>query len=146
MKSGSGKSKCVKVENGTIQLDRGIDSKKFSFDFVGEENIEQLTMFNHIAKPIADSCIQGYNGTIFAYGQTGSGKTFTIQGPQAIDESSGEHISGYTESQNNRGIIQRSFEYIFQNIEAQKLLISTKNDGSELDYLIKCSYLEIYNE
>jgi hypothetical protein len=38
-------------------------------------------MFNHIARPIADSCMQGYNGTIFAYGQTGAGKTYTIQGP-----------------------------------------------------------------
>lgn len=34
-----------------------------------------------IAQPITDSCLQGYNGTIFAYGMTGSGKTFTIQGP-----------------------------------------------------------------
>ena len=42
--------------------------------------------------------------------------------------------------------MQRSFEYIFQNIEAQKKLIEDKNDGSELSYLIKCSYLEIYNE
>jgi len=40
-----------------------------------------MTIFNHIAKPIADSCLQGYNGTIFAYGQTGAGKTYTIQGP-----------------------------------------------------------------
>jgi len=76
-----GKNKCVRVENGTIHLDRGLDTKKFHFDFVGQENIEQITLFNHIAKPIADSCIQGYNGTIFAYGQTGSGKTYTIQGP-----------------------------------------------------------------
>ncbi len=42
-----------------------------------------------IAQPIADSCLQGYNGSIFAYGQTGSGKTFTIQGPAFIS-SSGE--------------------------------------------------------
>jgi len=42
--------------------------------------------------------------------------------------------------------MQRSFEYIFQNIEAQKQLIADKNDGSEISFLIKCSYLEIYNE
>ena len=56
--------------------------KNFNFDFVGGENINQATIFNSIAKPIADSCMQGYNGTIFAYGQTGAGKTFTIQGPE----------------------------------------------------------------
>ena len=46
----------------------------------------------------------------------------------------------------NEGIIQRSFEYIFQNIQAQQQLVQENADGSELNYLIKCSYLEIYNE
>ena len=69
---------CVSVENGVVILDRGNDTKKFNFDFVGHEGIQQQQMFNQIAKPIADSCMQGYNGTIFAYGQTGAGKTFTI--------------------------------------------------------------------
>jgi kinesin family protein 15 len=36
--------------------------------------------FDVVGKPITETCISGYNGTIFAYGQTGSGKTFTIQG------------------------------------------------------------------
>ena len=40
----------------------------FKFDFVANEKIDKLSIFNHIAKPIADSCMQGYNGTIFAYG------------------------------------------------------------------------------
>ena len=69
------------MDQGTILLERGFDTKKFNFDFVGNEQIDQATIFNHIAKPMAVSCMQGYNGTIFAYGQTGSGKTFTIQGP-----------------------------------------------------------------
>ena len=65
-----------------IQLDSNNgDRKTFNFDFVGHEGIDQKTIFNYIAKPIADSRLQGYNGTIFAYGQTGAGKTFTIQGP-----------------------------------------------------------------
>jgi hypothetical protein len=64
------KRACISIENGTfLELDRGNgDTKKFFFDFVGHEKIDQLTFFNHIAKPIADSCLQGYNGTIFAYG------------------------------------------------------------------------------
>lgn len=90
---GGGKAKCVQVENGTIILDRGFDIKKFNFDFVGQENIEQSTMFNQIAKPIADSCMQGYNGTIFAYGQTGAGKTFTIQGPTINVEGAGDQMA-----------------------------------------------------
>jgi hypothetical protein len=39
-KSGTGKAKCVQVENGTILLERGFDVKKFHFDFVGQEDIE----------------------------------------------------------------------------------------------------------
>jgi hypothetical protein len=37
-------------------------------------------MFKKIGKPIIDSCLLGFNSTIFAYGQTGSGKSHTIQG------------------------------------------------------------------
>lgn len=61
---------CISIEKqGTeLVLDRGADVKKFSFDFVADSRIDQSSIFNHIAKPIADSCLQGYNGTIFAYG------------------------------------------------------------------------------
>jgi hypothetical protein len=52
----------------TVHIECKPDSKTFNFDFVGDENIEQETMFNQIAKPIADGCLEGYNGTIFAYG------------------------------------------------------------------------------
>lgn len=74
---------CVEISNaGTqIKLDLGQEGKVFNFDFVGDPSIDQLSIFKHIAAPIADSCMQGYNGTIFAYGQTGAGKTYTIQGP-----------------------------------------------------------------
>ena len=42
--------------------------------------LTQEEMFATVGKPIADSCLAGFHGTIFAYGQTGSGKTYTIQG------------------------------------------------------------------
>ena len=70
---------CLQVErNEKITLDRGMDQKNFTFDYVATQDSEQATLFEKIARPIADSCLQGYNGSIFAYGQTGSGKTFTI--------------------------------------------------------------------
>lgn len=63
---------CLEILNAAtqIKLDNGLqDSTKiFNFDFVADQNIDQLSIFNHIARPIADSCMQGYNGTIFAYG------------------------------------------------------------------------------
>jgi type II secretory ATPase GspE/PulE/Tfp pilus assembly ATPase PilB-like protein len=66
--------------------------------------------------------MQGYNGTIFAYGQTGSGKTHTMMGA--------------LKHQHEQGIIPRCFESILEPAKADK----TK------DYLIMCSYVELYNE
>ena len=72
---------CIHAKKGCLEFFRGLEKKSFHFDYVGGETVDQATIFNHIAKPIAKSCLDGYNGTIFAYGQTGAGKTFTIQGP-----------------------------------------------------------------
>jgi kinesin family protein 15 len=63
------------------------------------------------AKSIVDSCLEGYNGSIFAYGQTGSGKTFTIQGPNALDENPDSEL---------RGILPRCFEHLFSMVKTRK--------------------------
>lgn len=55
-----------------------MDNREFIFDYVAIPQVSQQDVFEKVARPITDSCLQGYNGTIFAYGQTGSGKTFTI--------------------------------------------------------------------
>jgi len=77
--------------------------------------------------------MEGYNGTIFAYGQTGSGKTYTIQGPNFED------IENGTDSEENIGIMPRAFEYIFN-------CIREKEEKEDVEFLVKCSYFEIYNE
>jgi hypothetical protein len=77
--------------------------------------------------------MEGYNGTIFAYGQTGSGKTYTIQGPNYED------IENGTEGEEKIGIMPRAFEYIFK-------LIQEKEENGDSEFLVKCSYFEIYNE
>jgi hypothetical protein len=59
---------------------------------------------------------------MFAYGQTGTGKTFTI--------------NGVPKDQKLKGIMPRSFEAIFHSIECD----------SSKEYLVRASYLEIYNE
>ena len=41
---------------------------------------EQKEIYDMAAKPIIDSVLEGFNGTIFAYGQTSSGKTHTMTG------------------------------------------------------------------
>jgi chromosomal replication initiation ATPase DnaA len=115
--SAVGKSLCLnQVDQTTLVVDRVTDHKNFVFDFVGGAAVDQAAIFNAIAKPIADSCMQGYNGSIFAYGQTGAGKTFTIQGPEITDmpESGiGSGLKRPKKCKTEDGVIQRSFEYIF---------------------------------
>ena len=79
-------------------------------------------MFETTAQPIVDSVLQGYNGTVFAYGQTGTGKTHTMEGQWDPPEM--------------RGVIPRTFCRIFERIEGTH----------EQNFLVRASYLEIYNE
>jgi hypothetical protein len=55
-----------------------------------------------------------------------AGKTFTMQGPMNPPEM--------------KGVIPNSFTHIFDSVKAKKL----ENPNNE--YLIHCSFLEIYNE
>ena len=128
-------SKCISVlESKTILIDLKPEAKSFTYDHVGSEDIPQEEVFNIVGKPITTSCLNGYNGTIFAYGQTGAGKTFTIQG-----EGCEEYALSVKQNYHLRGILPRCFEFLFSSISEQ---ISKKN----AQYLIKCSYLEIYQE
>ncbi|XP_051249392.1 kinesin-like protein KIF6 isoform X1 [Dicentrarchus labrax] len=95
---------------------------KFRFQKVFDQAVKQEEIFENIAKPVADSVLAGYNGTIFAYGQTGSGKTFTV--------------TGGAERYSDRGIIPRTLSYLFERF----------SQDSSMVYNTHISYLEIYNE
>ena len=97
---------------------------RFGFNGLIGPEATQDEVFETVARPVVDSVIEGFNGTVFAYGQTGSGKTFTLTGG----------VSSY----NERGIIPRAFAQIFQAIETM---------GSQTtEFLVRASYLELYNE
>ncbi|KAM3594603.1 uncharacterized protein V6R79_010711 [Siganus canaliculatus] len=98
------------------------ESYKFRFLKVFDQAVKQEEIFENIARPVADSVLAGYNGTIFAYGQTGSGKTFTI--------------TGGAERYCDRGIIPRTLSYLFEHF----------SQDSSMVYTTHISYLEIYNE
>jgi hypothetical protein len=85
----------------------------------------QSTVYALAARPAVQSCLEGYNAAIIAYGQTGTGKTYTMEG----EEMRGEH----------RGIIPRAIEDVFSFIQ---------NDGESVrsKFLVRASYLQIYNE
>jgi len=96
--------------------------KSFTFDAVYGESSKQMDLYDETFRDLVDSVLAGFNGTIFAYGQTGTGKTFTMQGLKDDPEL--------------RGVIPNSFEHIFSHISRSK----------EQQYLVRASYLEIYQE
>ena len=95
--------------------------RTFTFDGVYGEESKNIDMFIESFRPVVEAVTQGYNACIFAYGQTGSGKTFTMSG-----------VPG------NAGCIPNSFQCIFDYM--------SKQDNSKIEFLLKASYIEIYNE
>ena len=81
---------------------------------------KQTDLYEETFRPLVESVLNGFNGTIFAYGQTGTGKTFTMEGVRSNKEL--------------RGVIPNSFDHIFTHISR----------STDQKYLIRASYLEIY--
>ncbi|KAL4472345.1 hypothetical protein ABPG72_002828 [Tetrahymena utriculariae] len=96
--------------------------KVHTYDDVFAPDSTQQQIYESTAFPLVESVFEGYNGTIFAYGQTGCGKTHTMMGDPSDDQ--------------NKGIIPRTFSHIIQVIENE----------SKKEFLVRCSYIEIYNE
>lgn len=65
---------------GTRSGERNNLAQVYEFDAVFDWTSSQETVYNSVCRPIVDSVLEGYNGTIFAYGQTGTGKTYTMEG------------------------------------------------------------------
>ncbi|OMJ91670.1 hypothetical protein SteCoe_5697 [Stentor coeruleus] len=103
-----------------LQIRKDSDKKSFTFDGVFDPYIIQKEAYVKIAKPVVDSVLEGYNGTILAYGQTGTGKTYSmIGGPGEL-----------------KGIIPRCMKQIFTTI--QKSTTHT--------YQVKVGFLQLYME
>ncbi|XP_040916818.1 kinesin family member 3Cb [Toxotes jaculatrix] len=96
--------------------------KVFTFDSVYGWDSKQSEIYDDAVRPLVESVLQGFNGTVFAYGQTGTGKTHTMQGGSNDPES--------------RGVIPNSFHHIFTQISRSQ----------NQKYLVRSSYLEIYQE
>uniref|UniRef100_A0A669B7X2 Kinesin-like protein n=1 Tax=Oreochromis niloticus TaxID=8128 RepID=A0A669B7X2_ORENI len=123
---------CLSVTSpNTIRLLSKPEPRTFTYDHVADMDTTQDAVFSSVAKNIVESCMNGYNGTIFAYGQTGSGKTFTMLGPSELDN--------FTDDL--RGVIPRSFEYLFFLINRE-----VERSSQSKSFLCKCSFIEIYNE
>ncbi|XP_076243919.1 uncharacterized protein LOC143185079 [Calliopsis andreniformis] len=112
----------VVQDNSIVSTDNEMKKRgdgRFYFDHIFNMNASNLEIFDTIVKPIVDATVNGFNGTVFAYGQTSSGKTYTMMG--TIEEP---------------GIIPLAIEYMFDAIA----------DTAGREFLLRVSYLEIYNE
>ena len=96
----------------------------FKFDHVFPSDSSQEDVYNISAKPIIESVLEGFNGTILAYGQTGSGKTYTMFGLNL-------------EENKTFGIVPRLVETLFEKIEKA---------ADHIEFNLKVGYFEIYLE
>lgn len=76
-------------------------------------------VYDCIAKRLVRRVMEGYHGTVFAYGMTGTGKTFSMQGTAS-----------------SPGVIPLAITDIFSYIR----------ETPSREFLLRVSYLEIYNE
>ncbi|KAL4263015.1 Kinesin-like protein [Pleurotus pulmonarius] len=93
-------------------------SGSFTFDAV-HTGTPNKPIYHISARSHVYAAMDGYNAVVFAYGQTASGKTFTLSG-----------------TNEEPGIIPRAMRDVFGYIKKTP----------EREYLLRCSYLEIYNE
>jgi centromeric protein E len=96
-------------------------------------NVDELTIIDNVfathdnnakvydssAKRLVRRVMEGYHGTVFAYGMTGTGKTFSMQGTAS-----------------SPGVIPLAITDIFSYIR----------ETPSREFLLRVSYLEIYNE
>ncbi|MCO5569176.1 hypothetical protein L7F22_022886 [Adiantum nelumboides] len=91
----------------------------YAFDKVFGPVTTTRQVYDSAARLVVRGAMEGVNGTVFAYGVTSSGKTHTMHGDQK-----------------SPGIIPLAIKDVFSFIQ----------DTPGREYLLRVSYLEIYNE
>lgn len=106
--------------NKKVLIEQG-KSKGYEFHEVFEGNITNKEVYDSLGERVVKSVMKGFNATIFMYGQTGSGKTHTMIGKKT-----------------DPGLVQLISNEVFDNISQQS--------ESNKNFLVRCRYVEIYNE
>lgn len=112
------------VAHGGVEDGFVYNTYQFAFDRVYGPDSLQVVVYAESAKDVVMNALQGYNASIIAYGQTGAGKTHTMTG--ALDGKL-------------RGIIPRAVDDVFSHIVHDA-------SAAQCQYLVRASYLQIYNE
>ncbi|KAI0136543.1 kinesin-II 85 kDa subunit [Xylariales sp. AK1849] len=98
---------------------RGKEGGDYFYDNVFATHDDNSRVYDHSAKRLVRRVMEGYHGTVFAYGMTGTGKTFSMQGTAS-----------------SPGVIPLAITDIFSYIR----------ETPSREFLLRVSYLEIYNE
>ncbi|KAH8871452.1 Kinesin-like protein KIF21A [Schistosoma japonicum] len=124
---------CTTVAPNEPQIIIGKDAT-FTYDHVFNMNSCQDHIFQTLAKPLIDGCMDGYNATIIAYGQTGSGKTYTMG-------------TGFDFSCNHTdaGIVPRAVQYLFTSVARRRAEAAAKQQPVP-EFKVVAQFLELYNE
>ncbi|KAI2695578.1 hypothetical protein CBS147332_9327 [Penicillium roqueforti] len=98
---------------------RGKEGGDYFYDNVFNPQENNAKVYDSAAKRLVRRVMEGYHGTVFAYGMTGTGKTFSMQGTAT-----------------SPGVIPLAITDIFSFIR----------ETPHREFLLRVSYLEIYNE
>ncbi|EME39701.1 hypothetical protein DOTSEDRAFT_180388 [Dothistroma septosporum NZE10] len=98
---------------------RGREGGDHRYDNVFSPHDHNSRVYDNAAKRLVRRVMEGYHGTVFAYGMTGTGKTYSMQG-----------------TANAPGVIPLAITDIFSYIR----------ENPSREFLLRVSYLEIYNE
>ncbi|KAJ5328979.1 hypothetical protein N7452_009369 [Penicillium brevicompactum] len=98
---------------------RGKEGGDYIYDNVFNPQENNAKVYDSAAKRLVRRVMEGYHGTVFAYGMTGTGKTFSMQGTAT-----------------SPGVIPLAITDIFSFIR----------ETPHREFLLRVSYLEIYNE
>uniref|UniRef100_A0A1B0G374 Kinesin motor domain-containing protein n=1 Tax=Glossina morsitans morsitans TaxID=37546 RepID=A0A1B0G374_GLOMM len=104
-------------------------TKKFTFDRTFGPESKQVEVYSAVVAPLIEEVLAGYNCTVFAYGQTGTGKTHTMVGNECAE------LKSTWDDDSDIGIIPRALGHLFDEL---RML--------ELEFSMRISYLELYNE
>lgn len=121
-----------------IGISAQLNSKKYLLDQVFGPDSKQDEIFSDVVEPLFNDFMKGFNCTVLCYGMTSTGKTYTMTGDEKL-------YNG--ELSSDAGIIPRVLFDLFADLNEKNQAKKNNIDAQSTDdYLVKCSFVELYNE
>ncbi|CAJ0606017.1 unnamed protein product [Cylicocyclus nassatus] len=119
IRPGWGENQIEWVKNGERNIMKKDGTEIYTFDNVFDQLCSNEVIYENVMAGLVDAALSGFNTAVCAYGQSGAGKTHTLTG-----------------SENEDGLVQNTF----------RALLETIAKASDREYMMRISYIEIYNE